>query len=284
MKVSILSNRHKAVLSTSQIGGQAAVAQAITAAVVDEIGERTLREVSDADLQKLAEKIQQYGNTEALKIFAKAITIIRASRTLNLKTLNQYRYDQTRKAFDAATLNPTTGSAKRFKTLPNSAVYYTGSVQWRDLSPSWIRQKQERNPKGYNRFFIDTGALIADLQARQSRLLGGGIRARVLVTRVTRGKKAPSTSKMVLGRISIHMFPSINPALIPMLTSNRWTSSNEGAFERSFLGAVSARKLAGPEGYHRALLLPIFQFWLAFRIPRSIEFAVDTWMRQHAKR
>lgn len=281
MKVSILSNRRRAVLTTSQIGGQAAVAQAITAAVVDEIGERTLRDVSDADLQKLAEKIQQYGNTEALKIFAKAITIIRASRTLNLKTLNQYRYRQTRKAFDAATLNPTTGSARRFKTLPNSAVYYTGSVQWRDLSPAWIRQKQGRNPKGYNRYFIDTGDLIADLQARQNRLLGGGIRARVLATR---SKKAPSTSKMVLGRIGIHMFPTINPNLIPMLTSNRWTSSNDGNFERSVLGAVSAKKLAGPEGYHRALLLPIFQFWLAFRIPRSIEFAVDTWMRQHAKR
>jgi hypothetical protein len=281
MKVSILSNRRKAILTISQIGGQAEVAQAIKASVVDEIGERTLREVSEADLKRLAEKIQQYSNTEALKIFAKAITIIRASRTLSMKTLKQYRFGQTREAFSAATLNPTTGSAKRFKTLPNSAVYYTGSVQWRDLSPNWIRQKQGRSPQGYNRFFIDTGDLIADLQARQSRLLGGGIRARVLATR---SKKAPSTSKMVLGRISIHMFPTINPALIPMLTSNRWTSSNNGDFERSVLGVASARKLAGPEGYHRALLLPIFQFWLAFRIPRSIEFAVDTWMTQDAKR
>lgn len=251
---------------------------AIAESIYDAIGDRTLG-ISQLRLKKLVTEIQLETNKEAFGIFRKAIQIITNSKSRTSKFINNpFMATNELTAFSASDLG--TGSAVQglFGERP------MGSVNWTDLSQSWVKRKLASRPTTAKKFFIHKGGLLRTLKnggyaaSRIARF--GGVNTKAKGTgELPKRRLKSGNPEFVLAELEIEIFPSIPSILLPMLASNRWTADSDGAFEKYIFGGTTGEKLAGPAGRHRPLFQPLTQFWIAYRIPAAIKRAINRTLR-----
>lgn len=222
--------------------------------------------ISPARIRDLLRRLQTRSETEAARIFPTAISIINKAQT------GPTRHGVIA-AFDANEI-----AGRGAGTTLNAQFRQAGSVYWQNLDPKWVEYKHGLNPAVAKKFFEHRGDLKAYLARYQSGFVGrlGGIKVKSKIAPPARGGR--TQLRRVLAELEVRVFPGVSAGLMPMLSSGRWTSHNNGDFERVFFGGKVAQKLAGPDGRHRALFLPLVQFWAAFRIPRAINEAVASWL------
>lgn len=279
ISVQILSQRRHRGLTAADLENREAISQIVRDNILSDLPLDTEVSFSKGRLNKLLKSLRARGLQEANAIFPRAIAIINRARTINLRTLGNYEYLEPREVFNDRDLaSSRRRSTTRSLVPPRPGLQMSGSVLWKDLSPSWVVHKYGTNPANYNKFFQNTGRLKSQLGAT-SALVGklGGVEAKARVAGDRRIDKR--TLRWVLAELDIVIFPGIKPNLLPMLASQRWTSSSGGALERWLIPGKGGEKLAGPQGFHRPLLTPLIQFWLAFRIPRALELAIDDWLK-----
>lgn len=229
---------------------------------------------------QLVAKIQVAAETEALRIFQKAITIINNSKSQPLSRIFGWHNLQERTAFTGDDL----GTASRRAAI--DGLSQTGSVNWRDLTASWMKHKQRHAPANARKFFKFSGSLASTLGTKSYQTAWiqrfGGVKVTARAPSGLNAQRPLTTvsSQWVLGEIDVAIFPNIPFILLPMLASSRWTDDTGGSFERSFFNGKMAEKLAGPAGWHRPLIQPLVQFWMAFRIPAVIQQAINTKLGQ----
>lgn len=183
---------------------------------------------------------------------------------------------------------------------PSGATGPGGRVSWEDLdlSPSYAMRKRKARPANRSRFFRYNNHLRNYL-ARQgpsivrSRL--GGIQVDVDETPVSsrsssqrlyagkvfwRSVVNPEDIKSILlGRVTVTMFPRLTPSLAPMLSTRRWTDSGKGAMERQmFAGTKAAQKLVNKGNPFRPLVTPTVQFFMLVRIPAAIRNSLNNYL------
>lgn len=261
------------VLSAQTKADTARVEEQIRAVITSGVLAKARVKVGPTEYAELQRLVEQRAGREVLRLFPVAIRIIRKARTFNLSNVHQYRYGLGRAIFNNTDLGSleTPGGKKFVGATPK-----WGEVIWKDLSPSWIEYKYASNPPG-NRFFQHTGRLVNYLGGRKgdAKSFGG---VDTSVTSKATGANARQV-KAVLATFKVSIFPEISPNLIPMLSSNAWTSAGDGGLERKFFPGRTAEKLIGPAGVHRPLFVPLIQFWTAFRIPRAVTIGINQWLR-----
>ncbi len=160
------------------------------------------------------------------------------------------------------------------------------SVRWKNLSNRWIRDKERRTSLNAERFFVNTGQLGQQLRKIDIAQRAGGFSIDSELSKNDRGSVI-RTGVMQLGDLQVTIFPRLNASMLPMLASGRWTDTNNGYFEEQFFPNRMGEKLSGPQGrqgkIYRPLVLPILQFFLAYRIPRAINRAVTSYSRNRTE-
>lgn len=169
-----------------------------------------------------------------------------------------------------------------------------GRINWLPLSREWREHKSQPprnprrvwrgNPANADKFFIHTGNLRSKLASTDFGAKFGGVSVRDnnRVRRVNGrqlAQQAARSADIALADIDIKIWPRLSPALIPMLSSRRWTATSRG-FSTAVLGNTrNAKKLEGPTAArHRPLLQPIMQFWLIYQVPQAIKLALIRWL------
>jgi len=238
-------------------------------------------------LNKLIERTEVVAEQEAMKIFGAAADIIDKSKAGPYRMMikhpgflgnNAWDQQRERHGFDQSDLGGPT------QIFTHHGITPMGGMNWIDLSSRWVRMKMykdlKRGPQNARKFFADTGNLKGTLRSGQnqaswiSRFGGIKIKSHHDVTKLRQYRKTQIEKRWVLGELEIQIFPNISQALLPMLSSHRWTDHNEGAFENMLFSGKTRDKLVGPPGRHRPLLQPITQFWMAFRIPAAIKRSI----------
>lgn len=233
---------------------------------------------------QLLASIKRRATSESLQVFQYAVTLIKSIRTINMRTMDTFDFARERRAFSNLELESSRGRPTgRALALERSAAARDDVVAWRDLSPSWVDFKYGTNRANYNKFFMNTGQLARQLENKRRWAAKAGTPEVKASTPRNLSKVQRRDLRFVLDEIEVKIYPNLRPNLIPMLASQRWTTSNNGDFEKQFFRGKMGEKLAGPEGFHRPLMLPLIQFWMAYRIPRSIELAVEDWMKTSAR-
>lgn len=273
MKVEILSPRiGRRLLKADERNRGRQVADTVREVIEAEIINRAVKR-SPGKMRSLLKWIRRLGEGEAMRMFGMAVKITQTART-------GIQEDMAVEAFSHADLssydNRTVGAIKT-----NSLVRQAGTIYWQNLSESWVDYKGSTRPQSARKFFVHHGSLQRLLLQHSTAYVRrlGGVKADAAVAREKRGPVQARELKTVLGEITVTIFPNINMSLLPMMSSNRWTSHNEGAFERRFFSGQMREKLIGPEGKHRPLILPITQFWMMFRIPKAVAEAVNRWAK-----
>lgn len=275
MQIEILSKRiGRRLIRGAEIGQRQQLADSIWEIIDREIEDKVVLQ-SPGTIRNLLIRIRTKADFEASAIFRYAVNIARTSRSGEGDTLIE--------AFDHNKLS-------NFLTKPgdlalaNGTFRQSGTVFWESLSDSWQERKQGINPAVARKFFINTGSLTSLLERNAKSYVNrlGGTKASMWLAREKRGTKQRRLTKHVLGDITVTIFPSLSMAMVPMLASGRWTDHNDGEFEKKFFRGDMAEKLAGPDGKHRPLILPLIQFFMAFRIPRAIKEAVEAWQKGNA--
>lgn len=233
--------------------------------------------------RKLVAQIEHSANTEAMRIFDVAVRIIGRSRNQKPQPGATKSTGVERTAFSARDLGMGTG---RFQKTP--FISPTGSVNWQELTPRWLRYKQHHMPINARRFFKFRGRLAGQLHNRGNQTAWvkrfGGVQVRGTHAGALKERSlSPVNSKWILGELEVHIFPGISAALLPMLASNRWTADTGGMFEATMFRGDMRDKLMGPPNSHRPLIQPLVQFWIAFRIPKSIQDAINRTMKENAR-
>lgn len=214
------------------------------------------------------------------------------------------------KMADAVRMAATLEALKLFgeigSLIDSQARGIQGIVRWKPLSyqyeiwkGSYLRGRAKRGRGRHadvarasaaaNSFFALSGRLNAYFKKNGHSIVlnrFGGVRVEADVSRLPKRRLTlidataevqGRSFKFNLGRISVHMFPSISPHLMPMLASGRWSDTSEKAsFERAMLPKGVADKLSGGKrGTYRPLVLPMTQFFILKRIPAAIQVAVS---------
>lgn len=243
--------------------------------MLTQIGERTLA-LSGGRLRKLQEAVKLAVYKEAFYMFDKAIQVIEKSRSRALGSVMLGGGEVI--GFRASDLGSGTAVGRFGGSVP------FGEIIWPDLSPKWAAHKLKTQPTVANRFFQYSGRLVSQLENRGyqvGRIANmGGVSVSLKPGRVIDERKLTrGDPRMILANIEINIFPSLNASILPMLASKRWTDTNEGAFESKVFGGMTGKKLTGPEDRHRPLFQPLTQFWIAYRIPVAVRYAINRTLR-----
>jgi hypothetical protein len=234
-------------------------------------------------LNALIERTEVVAEQEAMKIFGTAADIIDKSKAGPYRMIikhpgflgnNAWDQQRERHGFDQGDLGGPT------QIFTHHGISPTGGMNWIDLSSRWVRMKMYRNPQNARRFFKNNSTLVGNFRSRPnqaawvSRFGGIKIKSHHDTSKLRQFRKTTIEKRWVLGGLEIQIFPNISQALLPMLSSHRWTDHNDGAFENMLFSGKTRDKLVGPPGRHRPLLQPITQFWMAFRIPAAIKRSI----------
>lgn len=250
------------------------VEQEVTESLNERFGIGTARMTRNAFL-KLVMRIQDAAEFEAQRLFSAAADIAERSKAGSFRREEKWDIMRERHGFDNSDLGGTT------QVYNGTGVARSGGINWVDLTPRWVRFKRYSHPQNANKFFKHRGRLVAQLRTPSNQAAWvtrfGGIKvtANQAVGRLKRRRKTEVERKWVIGDLTIKVFPNISASLLPMLASHRWSDHGNGEFENAFFRGVMREKLVGPVLRHRPLLQPITQFWMAFRIPRAIERAIN---------
>lgn len=263
---------------------------------------RLLREsslvLSDFRLNQIANKIRLAGMAEMASLYSLVYRVIQSHGT----SLQGSQLVTGLRGYDAAAAQ--------------------GTVPWQKLDDYYVLKKQrlwDRWPigKGVSKAMELSGAhFVYTAQVRDYFKRGspqaltqrfGGVRVTVdrmeqnstAARRVTAfqrisARPGEQSTKEVLARLHVDIFPNIDQTLLPMLSSHRWTATDStGKFEQKYLptnqpaiegtGRRSRSiglKLSGGDGHraYRPLFLPIVQFMIKVRIPAAVRAATDSFV------
>lgn len=235
--------------------------------------------LSELRFEILQRKLSQVVREETQNIFQTAVDIIsKPVRSYTYRGIQSPLLRSTEvTAFDSNLFGP--------RTLADMAMMpMGGSVQWRDLTVKWAQKKRRTRPGTEDKFFIHTGSLLNWLRrpktiGGKAGGFGGVVVQRVKMDDLKQRRLSRGDKEWALAQLSIQVYPNIPAMLLPMLTQFDWRASSEGLFEKRMIGGMIGEKLAGPEGYHRPLLQPLTQFWIAYRLPRVVAMTVRNVMK-----
>lgn len=246
--------------------------------IVDGVVSEAL-EVTPRVLRRLKERVQVAATMEANKIFdVIADTIGKRRQAINTQNLTA---DDLMKGVPR-------------DSVPMSGGYY---VPWPELSYRYARWKGKKRPGAEYQMFRLTGAMRTYFARQGPTIIRnrlGGMEVNVdetfkrayvsggnykLVKRelVDEGDVA----KIVMGRVTLTMFPRLSPAMAPMLATRRWTDGGDGTLERSvFGGTKTAAKLMNRRNKFRPLVTPTLQFFMLNRIPAAVNRSMRDYFRR----
>lgn len=245
----------------------------ITKMISDKITDRAI-DVTPRLLRGLRDRIQAAAMSEANKIFENLIaTTDRPRQQLSSMNLT---------GFDVARGGP--------RDMPTPR----GFIRWPELSLKYGLHKgrRKRKPENRNRMFRYNDVMRNYFKRSgqsivRSRL--GGIQVsvddKVAKTSEARGTgsyvEASKVGNLVLGRVTVTMFPRLSPALAPMLSSRRWTDHGNGAMERVMFGGTrTLDKLLNKGQAFRPLVAPTVQFFMLVRIPAVVRRNVADYFKR----
>jgi hypothetical protein len=194
-------------------------------------------------------------------------------------------------------------------------LFASGRLGWKPLSDRYARSKDlmarswgltGKAARGRSsRYFTHRGTLRNYLKGRGASIiknrLGGmdvqvdkKLRAESYMSGnnkyVTKGLKdivwessdgAGDAASIVLGRVTLTMFPRLSPAMAPMLATRRWTDAGDGAMEKAMFGGTKTlSKLLNRRNAYRPIITPVVQFFMLSRIPAAVNRAVTDNIRK----
>lgn len=185
----------------------------------------------------------------------------------------------------------------------NSVVDRSDSVSWDDLSNSHIHRKAKHHPESVNQMFRYSGRLakyFSSANVGRNFVTGklGGVEVKInrayfhknnltqvnpllaetftrdRISKSSANKRAGRTiANLLLGSVTVEIFPRLATSLLPMLSSNRWSDSGDGDLERALFPGKSSSmgaKLVNKSNPYRPLLTPVIQYWIALQMPDTI--------------
>lgn len=88
-------------------------------------------------------------------------------------------------------------------------------------------------------------------------------------------------ARVLMGRVTLTMFPRLSPAMAPMLATRRWTDAGDGAMEKAMFGGTKTlNKLLNRRNAYRPIITPVVQFFMLSRIPAAVNRAVTDNLRK----
>lgn len=194
-------------------------------------------------------------------------------------------------------------------------LFASGRIGWKPLSDRYARSKDlmvrswgmtgKAARARSSRYFTNRGTLRNYLKGRGTSIiknrLGGmevqvdkKLRAESYMSGnnkyVTKGLKdivwesndgAGDAGRIVLGRVTLTMFPRLSPAMAPMLATRRWTDAGDGAMEKALFGGTKTlHKLLNRRNAYRPIITPVVQFFMLSRIPAAVNRAVTDNIRK----
>lgn len=232
---------------------------AVTGDII-ELGNRQLRYIRDA--------VQDVATTEAHKLF-----------TILTELIDQETAGASYAGFNSAALMM--GITPDWEFLRNDQL--GGEVQWAALSDHYYKFKRRHKRAHANQFFQFSGRLRAYFKNQgvsivDSRL--GGVQVNTipkyvgdqLSTFPDAELGSRNTYEVLVGALTVRIFPSVAPSMLPGLASGRWMDTlADAGFERSvFSDLATEDKLANKDNPYRPLVAPAVQFWILTRIPQAI--------------
>lgn len=237
--------------------------------------ESDVYDLSQYRIKKIGAVVNAVVNYETGAIFQTAANIISESKSFTHALMKTKFYSAPEvPGFSASRIY----DAKNMMDL--AAMPMMGGVNWRDLTQRWARTKRRNYPGSEKKFFIYSGSLLNWMRREKygsgkAGKFGGATVRRSMVSDLKKRRLTRGDTEWALDRLVIEVYPNIPSILLPMLTSFDWRDHSEGLFEKRMIGGVIGDKLAGPEGYHRPLLQPLTQFWIAYRLPRVVAQTIE---------
>lgn len=253
-----------------------AVQNQIIATIVDQAVQSSI-DMTPRFLRRLRERVQTVATNEANQIFKVITSII--DRPAKSGT----------GGFSASSLMSGIEIDPIFKPR---ALAAGGAITWPELSYRYAMQKSKTGNR--YRFFRNKNTMRNYFKGRSANIIQGrfgGVQVSIDQSEVKRRRNATASilpedvSRIVLGSISVNIFPRLTPALAPMLSTRQWTSTNGGKLEASiFSGTRTAAKLLNRRNSHRPLVTPVVQFFILVRIPNAIRRNLQDYLRRTGNR
>jgi hypothetical protein len=227
-----------------------------------------VEELGDKEVTRIAGLIREVAVDEAHKLFATLGDLIGQMKDGD--------------SLSAAQLMAGTSYATLTAFSDAETPRATGNMQWPSLTLAYWQRKKAQYPDVVNNFFQRTGAMKAEFTtfgASLSDNLLGGVDVTSSPTPMLPADLDDPTERaaqILMGSISVKIFPRVSPALLPGLASNAWTDVYmSGEFERDIFGDEegafrTGEKLANHIGHYRPFVAPAVQFWILTRIPNAI--------------
>lgn len=188
-------------------------------------------------------------------------------------------------------------------------LFASGNLSWKPLSDRYARSKDlmvrrwgmtgKTARARSSRYFVNKATLRNYLKGRGPTIIKnrlGGMEVTVDRKLTDRSfmsanhKWTPRASdlimdgdvgKIVLGRVTLTMFPRLSPAMAPMLATRQWTSGGDGAMEKAMFGGTKTlHKLLNRRASYRPLITPVVQFFMLSRIPAAVNRSVTDYLRR----
>lgn len=280
MKVRIGGVPRPAASSTDLAQLEKAIANMVVDGAVSSATELTPR-----ILKRLEQRVRLAAMTEASRMMAMIVSLIDTPRREGIS------YQDLRR-----------GAPRDFlEGAVRQGFNIRGNAPWAPLTVNYALRKHKARRHNTNHMFRYNSTMRHYLKGRAQTIINnrlGGVRVEVnnhlKHSHVSRGNNklvgleridnfdaSGNTAKVILGRVTLTMFPLLSPTLAPMLSTRRWTSSGDGQLERHLFGGTkTAHKLTNGRGQYRPLVTPVLQFFMLSRIPAAVNASVRDYMRR----
>lgn len=279
MKVKIGGVQRSAASSTDLAKVENAISSMVVNGAVSSATELTPR-----ILKRLEQRVRVAAMVEASRMMAMVVSLIDTPRRTGISDTDLRRGS----ALDL------TGAVRQGFTL-------RGQVDWAPLTLNYALRKHKARRRNTNHMFRYNSTMRNYLKGRAQSIVdgrlggiqvevdnrlrhsyvSGGNNKLVGLERVDNFDASGNTAKVILGRVTLTMFPRLSPSLAPMLSTRRWTSSGNGQLERYLFGGTKTmHKFTNGRGEYRPLLTPVLQFFMLSRIPAAVNASVRDYMRR----